>query len=490
LGNVFSVLDFHEKGCRGLRRTKIVCTIGPATESLDQVEALIAAGMDVARLNCSHGTLEEFAQRIATIREAEISAKRSVAIMIDIQGPKIRIGEVPVGKRMVAKSERLTLTVDPRIAEDGEAIFVDYPKLPLDVRPGSIIFLDDGLLELHVESVSGSNVVCVVATGGELKSRKGLTLPGVAVDLPPLGERDIEHIRFAAEQGCDFIAASFVRRADHIQAVKDVIADSGSTMQVIAKVESEEGVRNIDEIIAAADGIMVARGDLGIELPPEEVPLVQKMLIRRCKAAGKPVITATQMLDSMVRNPRPTRAEVADVANAIFDGSDAIMLSGETAVGKYPIEAVSTMHRISQRTEEVLEYSDDLPRTQVSVAEAIARATCATAASVDAAAILCSTQSGATARLVSKYRPRIPIVALTPHRYVARQLALVWGVHPIVVPRSDNIDHMLDVAIDAALRWQLISPGDTVAIAAGVRTGPPGSTNMLQVLTVEEGHAV
>ena len=319
---------------------------------------------------------------------------------------------------------------------------------------------------------------------------KGFTLPGVAVDLPPLGERDIEHIRFAAEQGCDFIAASFVRRADHIQAVKDVIADSGSTMQVIAKVESEEGVRNIDEIIAAADGIMVARGDLGIELPPEEVPLVQKMLIRRCKAAGKPVITATQMLDSMVRNPRPTRAEVADVANAIFDGSDAIMLSGETAVGKYPIEAVSTMHRISQRTEEVLEYSDDLPRTQVSVAEAIARATCATAASVDAAAILCSTQSGATARLVSKYRPRIPIVALTPHRYVARQLALVWGVHPIVVPRSDNIDHMLDVAIDAALRWQLISPGDTVAIAAGVRTGPPGSTNMLQVLTVEEGHAV
>ncbi len=473
----------ERKGARGLRRTKIVCTIGPATEALEQIEALIAAGMDVARLNCSHGTLEEHAARIGNIREAEARARRSIGILLDVQGPKIRIGEVPPGRRMVAKGERLSFSVDPRAA-DGESIYVAYPSLPLDVKPGSIIFLDDGLLELRVESVTGSSVTCVVTTGGELKARKGMTLPGVAVDLPPLGERDLEHIRFGAEHACDFVAASFVRRSDHVQVVKEAIASCGSEMQVIAKVESEEGVRNIDEIIASADGIMVARGDLGIELPPEEVPLVQKLLIEKCNAAGKPVITATQMLDSMVRNPRPTRAEVTDVANAIFDGSDAVMLSGETAVGKYPVETVSTMHRISQRTEEALDYSDELPQAQVSVAEAIARATCATAASVSASAILCSTQSGLTARLVSKYRPRAPIVALTPNEGVARQLALVWGVHPLVVPRTDNIDHMLDVALETALLWQLVSPGDTVAIAAGVRTGVPGSTNMLQVQVV------
>lgn len=471
-------------GARGLRRTKIVCTIGPTSEAPEQIEALIAAGMDVARLNCSHGTLEEHAARIANIREAELRAKRPIGILLDVQGPKIRIGEVPAGRRMVAKGERLSFTVDPRAAVGGP-IYVAYPNLPVDVKPGSVIFLDDGLLELRVESVTGSTVTCVVTTGGELKARKGMTLPGVAVDLPPLGERDLEHIRFGAAHACDFVAASFVRRAEHVRVAKQAIADCGSSMQVIAKVESEEGVRNIDEIIASADGIMVARGDLGIELPPEEVPLVQKLIIKKCNAAGKPVITATQMLDSMVRNPRPTRAEVTDVANAIFDGSDAVMLSGETAVGKYPVETVSTMHRISQRTEEAVDYSDELPQARVSVAEAIARATCATAASVNASAILCSTQSGSTARLVSKYRPRAPIIALTPYERVARQLALAWGVHPLVVPRADTIDHMLDVALEAALRWQLVSPGDTVAIAAGVRTGVPGSTNMLQVQVVE-----
>lgn len=267
-----------------------------------------------------------------------------------------------------------------------------------------------------------------------------------------------------------------------------MIADCGSRMQVIAKVESEEGVRNIDEIVAAADGVMVARGDLGVELPPEEVPLVQKLLIEKCNAAGKPVITATQMLDSMIRNPRPTRAEVTDVANAILDGSDAVMLSGETAVGKYPMEAVSTMHRVARRTEEAMDFADLLRQRSAnentSVAEAIARATCDTAHSVGAAAILCSTQSGATARLVSKYRPQAPVVALTPSQHVARQLSLVWGAYPALVPRAESIDHMLDLAIDTALRYGLVRSGDTVAIAAGVRTGVPGSTNMLQVHVV------
>jgi pyruvate kinase len=465
--------------------------MGPASESPEQVAALIAAGMDVARLNFSHGSLEEHAARIRNVRAAEAKAGRSVGILIDIQGPKIRIGDVPGAPRMVHKGERLAFTADPGAAS-GNVIYVAYPKLPLDVKQGSVIFLDDGLIELRVESVTGAVVQCVATIGGELKSRKGMTLPGVAVDLPPLGERDLEHIQFGVRYGCDFVAASFVRRAEHVTAVKEAIAAAGGQMQVIAKVESDEGVHNIDEIVAAADGVMVARGDLGIEMPPEDVPLVQKMIIDKCNDAGKPVITATQMLDSMVRNPRPTRAEVTDVANAIFDGTDAVMLSGETAVGKYSVEAVATMHRIARRTEGAIDFARILQRRQAgrccTVAEAVARATRETAQSVGAAAVLCSTQSGASARLVSKYRPQAPVIALTPSQAVARQLTLVWGVYPIIVPKTENTDDMLDVALSAALRHGLVRLGDTVAIVAGVRTGVPGSTNMLQVHTVSEQH--
>lgn len=473
-----------------MRRTKIVGTIGPACESAEQIAALIAAGMDVVRLNFSHGTLEEHAHRINTVRAAEKAAGRPVGILLDIQGPKIRIGDVPGAPKPINKGDQVTFTVDPEQVDD-ETIFVAYPRLPLDMKNGSVIFLDDGLIELRVESVCGSKVHCTVCTGGELKPRKGMTLPGVAVDLPALDERDIEHIRFGAEHGCDMVAASFVRRADHVQAVKDIVKACGSKMKVIAKIESGEGVRYIDEIVAAADGVMVARGDMGVELPPEEVPLVQKMIIKRCNAAGKPVITATQMLDSMIRNPRPTRAEVTDVANAIFDGTDAVMLSGETAVGKYPVEAVGCMHRIAQRTEDAMDFSRMLQRRLAghsgSIAEAIARATCDTALSVEATAVLCFTQSGATARLVSKYRPHAPVVAVTPSELVARQLTLAWGIYPLVAPLTDSTDAMVDSMLTAVLAKGLAHVGDTVAIVAGQR-GVPGSTNMLQVQTVTSKH--
>ncbi|HHT27045.1 MAG TPA: pyruvate kinase [Firmicutes bacterium] len=470
-----------------MRKTKIVCTIGPATESFEMIMALIKAGMDVVRLNFSHGTLEEQAERIKNIRAAEEVVGRSIAILMDIQGPKIRIGDVPPTLSLIQQGDRISFTADPHYVDEN-TVYAAYPKLASDVHTGSIIYLDDGLIELKVEEVRGAIVRCIVVVGGELKPRKGMTLPGVDVDLPPLGERDLEHIQFGVEHGCDYLAASFVRKADHVNTVREAIRACGGDMKIIAKIESGEGVRHIDEIVAAADGVMVARGDMGIELPPEDVPLMQKLIIARCNAAGKPVITATQMLDSMIRNPRPTRAEVTDVANAILDGTDAVMLSGETAVGKYPIGAVATMHRIAQRTEESMDFAQLLQRKLAvasgSVADAIARATCDTALNVKAAAVLCSTQSGATARLVSKYGPQAPVVALTPLLSVARQLALVWGVYPILVPHTENIDDMIDVAICTSLEHGLVNPGDTVAIVAGVRTGTPGSTNMLQVHTI------
>lgn len=471
-----------------MRRTKIVCTIGPASEGLAETTALIAAGMDVARLNFSHGTLEEHERRINNIRAAQKRAGRPIAILLDIQGPKIRIGNVKDAPRQVKKGERLILTINDNHPASN-AIYVPYPSLTKDVCPGQVVFLDDGLIELRVEDVKTNDLVCVVVVGGDLKSRKGLTLPGICVDLPPLGERDLEHIKFGVAKGVDYIAASFVRRAEHVEAVRQAVRAAGGDLPIIAKVESEEGVRNIEGIVDAADAVMVARGDLGIELPPEEVPLVQKHMIAQCNLAGKPVITATQMLDSMVRNPRPTRAEVTDVANAILDGTDAVMLSGETAVGKYAVEAVTTMHKVATHTEKAFEFGKLLNNTlsggQACIAEAIARSTCDTAHCVNAVAILCSTQSGASARLVSKYRPQAPIIAITPYQHVAQQLALVWGVYPMVGPRTNNTDDMMDAAISAALESKLVAEGDVLAVAAGVRTDTPGSTNMLLVHIVE-----
>lgn len=470
-----------------MRSTKIVCTIGPASESVTCLEQLVMAGMNVARLNFSHGSKEEHAARIENIRAVSERLGRPVGILVDIQGPKIRIGEVPSGAIELNEGDKITLTSDTEAA-GSDVIYVGYPHLERVLCPGSIIYLDDGLIELSVAAIQDNLVHCRVVLGGILKSRKGVSLPGVPVDLPPLTDTDREHIRFGVEQGVDFIAASFVRKAAHVEAVKELIAELGGHQAVIAKIENAEGVANVDEIIDAADGVMVARGDLGVEMPPEDVPIVQKQIISKCNKKGKIVITATQMLDSMVRNPRPTRAEVTDVCNAIFEGSDGIMLSGETAVGVHPARVVRVMDRIARRAEEVADYSSHLAhlraRVGESVAEAIALATSDAAQYLQVKAIMSITRSGATARLISKYRPRMPILAFTPSAQVARLLTLAWGVHPFVVPRESALEATVEACMTTAVEKGAIAEGDMVAIVAGTRAQAPGSTNSLQVQTI------
>ncbi|MGI6037127.1 MAG: pyruvate kinase [Limnochordia bacterium] len=467
-----------------MRKTKIVCTIGPASESLEVVRQLVRQGMNVARLNFSHGTLEEHLARLQNVREASRLEGRSVGVLLDIQGPKIRTGPMAAGPVELVTGQPIVV-VPELIPGTTERMGIGYEKLPASVTEGSPILIDDGMVELRVEKVVGQEVHCRVVVGGKISARKGVSLPGVAVDLPPLGERDVEHLRFGVEHDVDFIAASFVRRGEHVEFIKETIAQLGGDIPVIAKIESDEGVRNIHEIIDAADGVMVARGDLGVQIPPEEVPLVQKQIIHLCNVAGKPVIIATQMLESMVRHARPTRAEVTDVAQAIFDGTDAVMLSGETAVGRYPAEAVSMMSRIASRVEKSLDYEKNLEMkrdfARTSVAEAISHATCEASLDLDLKAIISSTQSGSTARMVSKYRPRCPIIAVTPSEKVCRQLTLTWGVLPVVVPRTEHIDDMIDIGDQAALASGLVQIGDLTAITAGVKTGLPGSTNMLQI---------
>lgn len=470
-----------------MRKTKIVCTIGPASDAPHVMAEMLRAGMNVARINFSHGTHAEHLTRLERLRTVAKEQDTVLAIMQDIQGPKIRIGGIP-GKVMLNNGETFIITTDP-CEGSAKRVSVNYSKLHEDVGPGNVIYLDDGLLKLEVREVKGNDVYCQVMVGGELSSRKGVSLPGVTVDLPPVTEADIQDLQFGIKHGVDMVAASFVRQAEGVKTVRDIIRSAGADIPIIAKIENHEGVENIDEILAVADGVMVARGDMGVEMQPEEVPFIQKMIIHKCNVAGKPVITATQMLDSMARNARPTRAEVTDVATAILDGTDAVMLSGETAVGKYPVLAVEMMSRIAQRTEcsllghqitEVERLNDEN-----SIAEAISYATWQTSRDVKAAAIICSTQSGSTARMVSRYRPQAPILAMTPHGDVVRQLALVWGVCPVMVPPTHDIDDMLDVAIDAALGTGLVRRGDVVAISAGVMTDKPGSTNLLQVHRIE-----
>ena len=472
-----------------MRKTKIVCTLGPSTASPEMLRRLLEAGMDVARLNLSHGTYEEHTERLANLRKIakELGRDLNLGVLLDIQGPKIRIGQIEGGKVEVNQGDQIILTTEPCVG-DANKIFVGYEPLPRAMKPGSIIYIDDGLIELEVGDVRGKELICKVITGGEIGSRKGVTLPGVEIDLPAVTKEDIEHIRFGVRQGVDFIAASFVRRPEHVLEVRRVIEEAGGNIPIIAKIESDEGLRNIDDIIKVSHGIMVARGDLGVEIPSEEVPLAQKMLIKKCNEAGIPVITATQMLDSMIRNPRPTRAEVTDVANAILDGTDCVMLSGETAIGKYPVEAVKVMARIAIRIEKSIDYrailNDMQSNRRQSIEESIALATCQTALDLDVKAIICSTQSGATARFIANHRPQAPILAVCPYENVIRQLSLSRGVYPILVGRPSTIDEMSDIAVEAAKAKGFVNSGDIVTITAGVKTSVPGSTNMLQVYQV------
>ncbi|NLJ81360.1 MAG: pyruvate kinase [Firmicutes bacterium] len=471
-----------------MRKTKIVCTIGPASESPEVFRALLLAGMDVARLNFSHGTMDEHLARIRAARKAAQDLKRNLALLLDIQGPKIRLGTIKSGSTFLESGAEYTLTVDPYLG-DGQKAHVDYPYLHRDLRPGAVIYIDDGLLELRVMKIKGPDVVCRVVVGGELSSRKGLSLPGVNVDLPPITKEDEEHIKFGVLHGVDFIAASFVRQASDVQIVRRIIQEAGGTQKIISKIESNVGLRNIDKIIDVSDGIMVARGDLGVEIPAEEVPLVQKMLIRKCNLAGKPVITATQMLDSMIRNPRPTRAEVTDVSTAIFAGTDAVMLSGETAVGAYPVRAVQIMDKIARRTEQVLDYSallqEKIREGRTAIDQAISLAACQAARDLELKVIICSTSSGATARSISQKRPKAVIFATSPNEQVVRQLALVWGVCPVCVKPSFLIEEIIENAVIKAKQRELVESGDVVTVVSGVKVGEAGGTNLMQIHKVE-----
>lgn len=472
-----------------MRKTKIVCTIGPASEEIAVLKELLQNGMNVARLNFSHGTHDEHRRRISNIRQAAQETGIPVAIMLDTKGPEIRIGLLENGRVVLTEGAHVILTTE-EVLGNKDRIYVNYAGLPGDVRPGTKLLLDDGLLELEIEKTAGTEINCRVVNGGELSDRKKINVPGEKINLPGLTQKDYEDIKLGVAEGVDFIAASFIRSAADVLAIRKVLEDLGASVDIISKIENSQGVSNVDEIIRVSDGLMVARGDLGVEIPAEEVPVVQKMLIDKCNVAGKPVITATQMLDSMIRNPRPTRAEASDVANAILDGSDAIMLSGETASGRYPLLTVQTMDRIARRTEESLNWPELGHKRATLVArtttEAISYATCTTALSLEAAAIITSTKSGSTARMVSKYRPHAPIVAVTPRETIARRLLLVWGVYPLQARESDSTDLLIETSVNSALAAGFIKNGDLVVITAGVPVGIPGSTNLIKVHTVAE----
>ncbi|MCA1021884.1 pyruvate kinase [Halobacillus halophilus] len=469
------------------RKTKIVSTIGPASESVEKLTQLIESGMNVARLNFSHGDFDEHGARITNIREASKAVGKTVAILLDTKGPEIRTGSLKGGECYLEKGSTAYVSMKD-IEGDAERFSVTYSGLINDVHPGSKILLDDGLVELQVEEVDKENeeIKTTVLNNGPLKNKKGVNVPNVSVNLPGITEKDAKDIEFGIEQGVDFIAASFVRRASDVLEIKELLEKHNANhIQIIPKIENQEGVDNIDEILEVSDGLMVARGDLGVEIPAEDVPLVQKQLIRKCNKAGKPVITATQMLDSMQRNPRPTRAEASDVANAIFDGTDAIMLSGETAAGDYPVEAVQTMHNIASKTETGLNHvsllQDRSKHSDMTITDAISQSVTHTAINLDAAAIVTPTESGHTARMISKYRPKAPIVAITSDEEVNRKLSLVWGVYAVMGPRAYSTDDMLDVAVERSLASGLADRGDRVIITGGVPVGESGTTNLMKV---------
>lgn len=473
-----------------MRKTKIVCTIGPASESVDKLVQLIEAGMNVSRLNFSHGNHEEHAARIKNIREAAEKTGKKVGILLDTKGPEIRTNDMENGAIELTTGQECIVSMT-EVLGTAEKFSVTYDQLIDDVHPGAKILLDDGLIGLEVISIDKSNneIKTRVMNSGTLKNKKGVNVPGVSVNLPGITEKDAKDILFGVEQGVDFIAASFVRRATDVLEIRQLLEENnGSHIQIIPKIENQEGVDNINEILEVSDGLMVARGDLGVEIPAEEVPLVQKELIKKCNTLGKPVITATQMLDSMQRNPRPTRAEASDVANAIFDGTDAIMLSGETAAGQYPVEAVQTMHNIASRAEQALDHKELLSArskdTEHNITDAIGQSVAHTALNLEVNAIITPTESGHTARMISKYRPKAPIIAATSNDHVLRRLALVWGVYPQLGQKAETTDEMLAIAVEESVNSGLVSHGDLVVITAGVPVGEAGTTNLMKIHVV------
>ncbi|WIF95233.1 pyruvate kinase [Caminicella sporogenes] len=474
-----------------MKKTKIVCTIGPASESKEIFTELVKNGLNVARLNFSHGSHDEHLKRINMIKEVRKELGIPVAILLDTKGPEIRTGDFAEGIVELIEGQEFTLTTE-KVLGDKERCHITYDKLPMDVKKGDKILIDDGLIELEVIDVpNDKEIKCIVKNGGVVKNKKGVNVPGVKINLPAITEKDIKDIEFGLANDIDFIAASFIRKADDVHEIRKILEKNNAHhVQIISKIENQEGVENIDEIIEVSDGIMVARGDLGVEIPTEQVPLVQKMIIEKCNKVGKPVITATQMLDSMIRNPRPTRAEVTDVANAIFDGTDAIMLSGETAAGKYPIEAVKTMTNIAKTTENSLDYDAILTskglNKEISITYAVSHATCTTANDLGASAIITATSSGFTARMVSKFRPKAPIIAATTCERIQRRMLLIWGVKPILMKQVKSTDEVFELSVQKAKEHGYIKDGDLVVITAGIPVGVAGATNLIKVHIVGE----
>lgn len=467
-----------------LRKTKIVCTMGPASESPDVLRELVRHGMNIARLNFSHGSHLEHAKRILKIRQAAEAEQKTIGILLDTKGPEIRTGDLKSAQVELVKGQRFVLTTE-RIEGNQEIVSITYPNLPKELDVGATILIDDGLIGLTVEETTSTEIVCKVENGGILKSKKGVNIPGANIDLPGITEKDARDILFGIKHEVDYIAASFIRKKEDVLEIRQILEEHGSKALIIAKIENQEGIENLDSILKVADGIMIARGDMGVEIPVEEVPIVQKEIIKKCNQLGKVVITATQMLDSMQRNPRPTRAEASDVANAIFDGTDAIMLSGETAAGKYPIESLRMMNSIASRIESVLHY-DELYQQRAkeigqSITDSISQAVVSTAHNLDCQAIITPTESGYTARMVSKYRPKVPIIAVTPNQVVLRQLALVWGVYPMLGSPATSTDEMFQASVSKVLTSKIVQQGDLVILTAGVPVGESGNTNLMKV---------
>jgi len=472
-----------------MRRTKIIATLGPAADSEEVIRALLLAGVSAVRLNFSHGTHEEHRRTLETFKKVRAELGLFTASILDTKGPEIRIRTFEGGRAELVCGQTFTITTE-NIVGTSERVSTTYPDLHRELKPGDRVLIDDGLIELVVKEIAGRDVRCEVINGGELRDNKGVNIPGVPIRISALSERDISDLRFAVENDMDFIAASFIRSRADVEQVRRVLKElGGEKIRIIAKIENRQGVDNIAEIIEAADAVMVARGDLGVEMPSYEVPIIQKRIVSDCVAAGKPVIVATQMLDSMMRNPRPTRAEVSDVANAVYDGAGCVMLSGETASGKYPVESVKTMAETLLAAERSIDYWErfrarGLSRRCNSIDDAITSACCTTAMELCAAAIVTVTNSGHTARMIARFRPACPIIALSEHEIVCRQLSLSRGVEPRACARLDSTDALFDAGVRAALESGIVKKGDTVVLTAGVPIGLSGSTNLIKAQVV------
>ena len=468
-----------------MRKTKIICTIGPASESEENLRKLMKAGMNVARFNFSHGSHEEHKAKFARVLKVSGELGVSVATLLDTKGPEIRLRDFAAGKVELKAGQEFILTTEEILGDETRAS-ITYKNLKEDVKEGSRVLIDDGKIEMEVKKIEGEEIVCKVLNGGMVSNHKGINVPGVDLTMPYISDVDRADIMFGVQMGFDFIAASFVRNKEDVLAIREILDENKSPIKIISKIESLQGIQNLEEILAVSDGIMVARGDMGVELPMEEVPIIQKKMIKMAVAAGKHVITATQMLESMIHNPRPTRAEANDVANAIYDGTTAIMLSGESAAGKYPVEAVETMARIAERTENAIDYDSRMlrstPRNLDDVTTAISYATCTTSMRLSAQAIITVTMSGFTAGMVSRYKPKCQIVACSVNPRVCRQMALMWGVTPILMAKEETTKELFDEAIYLAKKHGLVENGDTVVLTAGMPLGVSGKTNMIQVM--------